>query len=216
MANILDFLNSFQVYGNDIDLGFDYCNVVYVNFLGTLLDHGFMISADEKKYLDESFEGAAFIILNNDVLRNPLLFSAEDKPNNGRILELRKQKILKKTQIAAEGIFQIDMICRTKEYNDFISKIIDFSSNTFLPKRIQDVFKKVLEDSAENMNIHLPETLREVIQTYYKRFNESDCAFVVEPHAICDLFLMRSIEHVEDFNVAKEEVRKYLKIDKMP
>jgi len=202
-----------KIYSNDFDFGFDYSGIVHASFLSTLVDHGFSISDDEKQFLNESYEGATFNLFNYNKISNPNFFN-EDCENIPK--SQTPDILLKKRELASKGIIEIDMICKTKEYNDFISKISDFSSNPFLPRRIQEIFKKVLTDSEENINVHVKETLCEVMQVYYRKFNELNRGFAIEPHEIYNLFNSRRIEHAQDFNLVKEEVRKYLKIDRMP
>ncbi len=215
-ANILDFLNSFKIYGNDIDLGFDYQDIVHANFLQTLLDHGFKISDEEQEYLSECFgEGASYNLFNANKLSAPCFFSDFDNKENEKLFEIQKQDILNKEKLAGEGIIQIDIIGKTKEYNDFVAQLSDFSSNPFLPKKMQNIFKKVLNDSEDNLNIYLTKTLKTVMLMYYEK-SKVNSKFVIEPYAIYNIFCKSRVEHTEDFNILRNEVRKYLKIDQMP
>lgn len=214
-VNILDFLNSYKVFGNDIDLGFDYYNIVHINFLNTLNDHGFSISKEEEDYLYSTFESSTFNLLNNNKLRTIPLFYSKDEENQKNI-ELRKKDKLQKRELASKGIIQIDILCKTKEHNIFISKLYDFATNPFIPSNIQNIFNKVMEDAEKNINIHLVNSLKEIMLVYYKKHSESKSELLVEPSFINNLFQNKRIEHVADFNILRDEVRKYLKIDKMP
>lgn len=212
---LTEMLNHIAHSDNSIDNGLDYVGIAANNAFLILRDYGFIFK-NHKEVLERVQEQIAGWIPcgKSNILKDVRIvgmFNEKEvaKQDVNDSLTLGKEKFEK----AKEGLIEIDKIYFTKKYSEFFKKLSDYSGNPFLPANIQKVLSKILEDIHVNLTQNLKLTLDNFMKVFCDSYFNKKEVKDISPIGVYNDFNHNRIHHKTDFEVLKNEIRNYLRID---
>ena len=211
LSQLLDF---FQPNDHEFESAIDYVNIVQVNIVLQLKEYGFLFKDNDKLFDTVQQKISGFIPCKDTKILHDIevIQPFETKENKHSWIDISKQKY----EQLKKGIVEIDRIYITNKYSTFISKLLGFTHNVFLPKKIISILYNYISSIDENLTVILKKELENFLKEYEELyFNKSDDIPNFNPLGVYNSFNHAKI-HYNKNTIAKlrNEIREYLLIDK--
>jgi hypothetical protein len=209
-----DLLHELFEIGDSFDNGLDYIDLVKVNVILALRDYGFVFS-NQKELIDKTTEktdgwiycGESHVVNEVELIDS---FVENDKEVKASSLNSEDKE---KYENAKKGIVNINKIYITKKHNLFLNKLRRFSSNPFMPQRIQSAFEQLFSQVKNNLTVVLKNEIEEFIREFFRQQVQNNTIPKFNPLGVYNRFNHSRIHHQKLLANLKNEMRQYLLID---
>ena len=197
------------------DKSLDYVGVASANAYLALRDYGFVLK-NQKEILDKVDKTISSWLFcgEGDVIKDVEIIGmfAEDKEKEESIKEAHKLG-KERFENAKKGLITIDKIYLTQEHEKYFKQLSEYAENPFLPRKIQEILKKLISDIQINLTLHLKNTLTRFVEEFCQSYFGKENYPKISPLGVFNEFNHDRIHHNVELNNLKTEVRNYLKID---
>jgi len=209
LVELLDFLPS---DGKLIHDGLDYSSIATTNSYKHLNELGFLFANQDEilKRINNLIAGWTYVGESQTIMDVEVVgIFEEEKKEDEKEINLGKAKYEK----AKEGIIEIDKVFFTIKHQEFSNKLSGFYQNPYLPREIQTILKKIIDDIGINIHVNMRSVLADFLKEFcYLYFSKKEIP-KINPIGVFNNFNHKRISHKRDLKRLREEVRKYLMID---
>lgn len=206
LTNLLETL--YEPVKTNIDKALDYEGLVRVNLFKLITDHGFILynQSEIDTSINKEVDPVSLVFPNEQNQLNKYeivqTFFNTDKTEKIDYKKLKYEK-------AKKGEIEIDEIFLTKKFVQYFNILNGFIENPFIPNTI----KALLESLVKDINKNIKENLRKVLKDFMVEIFKSEAKPVFNAGGVYNEFNHIRIFHKQTYELLREGVRKYLRVD---
>jgi hypothetical protein len=188
----------------------DYINVVSINVILQLRDLGFVFSGhDELIKKQQSFVGAIMPLPKSDVVEDVEVVQAFKSDKKGSDWKDRSKELYEK---AKAGDLEIQNLYLTTRHAEYVNRLSQLAQDPFLPKAIQKVLNRVIEEKESNLRRALKDTIESFLNAFFAQ-SETGSYPQFDPVGVYNDFNHCRIHHKSSADELRSVTRRYLRID---
>lgn len=208
LSRLLQFLKEND---NSFEKGIDYINIVQVNVLSTLKDYGFVFQGQEdiEKTLNQAV--VSWIPCGNSKTLYDVEVIGTFELQQKQSIEIDHDK--KNYENLKNGIIDIEKIYNTQTFSDFMTKLLEFKNDPFMPKIIQKILIDLIDSIYYNLTVILKKELENFMLTFSAEYFTKGKAPKFNSIGVYNEFNHARQHHKLSILHLREEMRKYLLVD---
>ena len=191
----------------------DYMGIIACNSYLLLKHYGFVLSNNStESSVMENLSGI-LILKESGMLKSvelPQTFNYSNKQQHE--LDNSRQDY----ELAKKGVVDLELLHLTKQHHSCMNKLNSFIKNTYMPRELQSILKKICDDISYNLRYPLKQELEKFIIelcSNHKDINEEN-SIKIDHAAIYNFFQRKSKHSKEYIREIRKITREYLMIDK--
>lgn len=209
---LVELLDALPSEGDLIHGRLDYSAMAVTNVYKGLSDLGFVFKNHEG-ILNELNEkvGGFYYVGDINVLSDVEVVGVFEKGDSQTTDKLNIGKL--KFEKAKEGIIEIDKLYYTVNHQEFFERLTEFYRNPYLPKAIQQILKKIMDDIGINLHVHMKAVLASFLEEFCSIYFCNGDSPKINAIGVFNQFNHNRISHENDIRRLRKAVRDYLMID---